>query len=348
MQYLDASAFSEYSTYWKGRVEELVQEILPHQGRPQSLYDKETGIWAYPSRKSKKLRALLTILICQTYGGNPEHAVPAGAFTENFQNWILGFDDIQDHSKLRRGKPTLHRKIGIPKSINVNSHLRTFDHDFLAYGRDNFWGNNIFNAVLEDLNTMIKGVGEGQHEEFEMRDRPISKSKVSDYVWLASKKTCTYTTIWPVRVGAIIAGRSKREVDSLGRAAMPLGLAFQNQDDLLNLNLTGGDAYGKTPADDLDERKHTWIAIETYRRAMKNNSEDADRYLELFGKKRKTIEDKNELIEMSKKYNVQQYISDLSENLMQMSIRRFDSLLPDNVYKKFTLEYLRSFVVRLW
>jgi geranylgeranyl diphosphate synthase type II len=81
-----------------------------------------------------------------------------------------------------------------------------------------------------------------------------------DYLRMVLKKTCSYTTIFPLRVGALIAGRGQAELDGLSRFAFFLGAAFQIQDDLLNL-LGDSRAYGKEIAGDIAEGKRTLMLI---------------------------------------------------------------------------------------
>jgi geranylgeranyl diphosphate synthase type II len=120
--------------------------------------------------------------------------------------------------------------------------------------------------VLEEAERMARESVEGQAIELGWRSDNALHLSDDDYLTMVLKKTCWYTTIFPLRAGALIAGAHAVDSDRLLRFGFFLGAAFQIQDDLLNLE---GDAvrYGKELGGDLWEGKRTLMLVHLLRSA---------------------------------------------------------------------------------
>ena len=213
----------------------------------------------YPSRKGKGMRPFLCITTCRAIGGAEDDALLTAACLELFQNWILIHDDLEDGSELRRGEPTLHRKHPASLAINAGDALHA-----------RMWGALLENStrlgpdktlrILEEFSGMVNETTEGQHMELGWVEGRRWDLTEADYFQMCTRKTSWYTVAGPCRLGAIVAGAGREELDALRSFGTALGVAFQIQDDALNL-VGDEQKYGKAKSDDIAEGKRTLIVL---------------------------------------------------------------------------------------
>jgi geranylgeranyl diphosphate synthase type II len=212
----------------------------------------------YPSRGGRALRPALCVASARAFGGAIEDALNSAVAIEILHNAFLIHDDIEDLSEQRRGRPTMHELHGVPLAVNVGDAMTVLSLRPLL---DNCGTLGALTAlrVLEEAQTMGREAVEGQALELGWRRENAIDLDESDYLRMVLKKTCSYTTMFPMRVGAIVAGWDAA-LERLSQFAFFLGAAFQIQDDLLNLI---GDPvrYGKEMAGDLWEGKRTLMLI---------------------------------------------------------------------------------------
>ena len=211
----------------------------------------------YPRRGGRMLRPSLCIATARAFGGRLEDAVGSAAALELLHNAFLVHDDVEDDSEERRGQPTLHALHGVPVAVNVGDALTVLGLRALI-DNGNRLGPRLALLVLEEAERMARESIEGQAIELGWRrDNALCVSD-ADYLEMVLKKTCWYTTIFPLRVGALIGTRRSLDSERFVRFGFFLGAAFQIQDDVLNL---AGDPvrYGKELAGDLWEGKRTLI-----------------------------------------------------------------------------------------
>ena len=237
----------------------------------------------YPFREGKGLRPAICLAACRAVGGRTDQALRSATALELFHNAFLVHDDVEDASDFRRGRTTLFAAHGVPAAVNVGDATNV-----LAMGPllDNVEAIGVRKAllVLRDVERMARESVEGQAIElawiadnaFVLTDR--------DYVRMAYKKTCWYTVIAPLRIGVVCGSapgsphaleETLRELIELGFLA---GVAFQVQDDLLNL-LADPVVYGKETAGDLWEGKRTVMLLHFMRNAERSDRERARRLL---------------------------------------------------------------------
>jgi geranylgeranyl diphosphate synthase, type II len=239
-----------------------IQEIIPDNGYRSVLYDL---VLDYPLRAGKAFRPSLCIAACRALGGRLEDVLHTAAVLELFHNAFLVHDDIEDGSLMRRGQPTLHRDYGVPIAINVGDSIFALClQPLLDNTRLLGLGKSI--QVLELIARMARESVEGQALELDWIRRGCWNLRDRDYYLMCYKKSCWYTFIAPAQLGALISGATPRQLAHLRKYATYTGLAFQIQDDILNL---AGDEerYGKEIAGDLWEGKHTLILLHMLRSA---------------------------------------------------------------------------------
>jgi geranylgeranyl diphosphate synthase type II len=248
---------------------EEIRRIIPHDQHYRAiLYDLMLD---YPLRAAKGLRPALCIATCRALGGSLEEVLPSAAVLELYHNAFLIHDDVEDGSAIRRDRPTLHRAYGVPIAVNVGDAmlglaLRPLLDNMRLIGM----GKAL--RILQVVARMVRESSEGQALELAwIRDRRWELSDAS-YMRMVYKKTSWYTFITPVMIGSIIAGLAPERAWTLRVFAALLGIAFQIQDDILNLT-TEAVQYGKDVVGDLWEGKHTLIVMHMMRVASRSDRE---------------------------------------------------------------------------
>ena len=233
----------------------------------------------YPSRSGKALRPALCVATCRAFGGSDGQVLPVAVAIELLHNAFLVHDDIVDGSERRRGRPTLPSEFGVGLALNAGDALAVLANQILrrhaacvdAYLAD---------RLLHEFDEMALRTLEGQATELGWRRDRIQELEPEDYLDLIVHKTCWYTTVHPLRVGALIGSAGAAGLEPMARFGFFLGAAFQIQDDLLNLLGTERE-YGKEIDGDLYEGKRTLPLIHLVRAARDADRETVDRYLQL-------------------------------------------------------------------
>ena len=244
----------------KSRVDRLIlQELIPRKSEVREVDLLYQMMRDYPSRQAKGMRPFLCVTTCKAAGGKEEDALLTAACIELFQNWILIHDDIEDGSELRRGEPSLHRKYTESLALNAGDALHARMWEALLMNRPKL-GEKTTLDVMAEFSSMVNQTTEGQHMELGWVYGRRWDLSEKDYFEMCTRKTSWYTVASPCRLGAIVAGAGQKTLDDLKEFGVKLGVAFQIQDD--SLNLVGDQKkYGKAKSDDILEGKRTLILL---------------------------------------------------------------------------------------
>ncbi len=278
---------------------DLVGETLADVGRRvrramlEAIPDSEPHRWlyrlvrAYPSRPSKALRPALCLAACRAFGGADEDVFPIAVAIEMFHNAFLIHDDIADGSSHRRGRPTLPADHGDALSLNAGDALVVLAYRVLRR-RTGIMSSDLADLVLDEFDAMAMRTLEGQAIELGWQRDVVTGLTPEDYLHLIMHKTCWYTTIHPLRVGAIVGSEGAADVRDMVRFGFYLGAAFQIRDDLLNL--TGDESvYGKEINGDLIEGKRSLALIHLIDEVSPEHREFVEHYLAM-GRHQRTPE----------------------------------------------------------
>jgi geranylgeranyl diphosphate synthase, type II len=312
-------------------LDELVRRIptfLPKQNLRDLILD-------YPLRPGKGLRPALCISTCEAFGGHWREAINSAVAIELFHNAFLVHDDIEDGSLLRRGHPTLHVKYGMPLALNAGDAMNVLTLRALL---DNFGtiGIEKTQLIFEEIEWMVLQSVEGQAIELAWVKNADWNLSVKDYCRMSLKKTGWYTCITPCRIGAIIGGADFHTIAAFNSFGYHLGIAFQIQDDILNLK--GEQAlYGKESGGDLWEGKRTVMLIHLVQNAGR---EERERLIDILNKPRaeKEPEDAAWILERMEAHGSIDYAKQVawqfahrSKAILQRRLRR----LPESEAKAF-------------
>lgn len=212
----------------------------------------------YHAGGGKRVRPVLALLGCEAVGGLPEAALAAGCAIEFFQSAALIHDDIADDGELRRGEPCLHLTQGIGMAINIGDAALVQVTDAILGDEELDHATRL--KVLGHIVDMERRTLEGQALDLGwVRDGRWDLT-TQDYLIMATLKTSHYSAATPLMAGAICGGANARMVEALGKLGRSAGLAFQIQDDLLNL-VGDAESQGKDFRSDITEGKRTLVMV---------------------------------------------------------------------------------------
>jgi geranylgeranyl pyrophosphate synthase/uncharacterized protein with NAD-binding domain and iron-sulfur cluster len=252
------TGFQERLAWYRATVIDRLHELIP-AGEPAAyLYDP---IREFVGRPSKGLRAGLLLASAGAHGGTVGDGLDLAAALELLHNAFLVHDDVEDGSLTRRGRPTLHRTVGIPLAVNIGDAMNAIS---LRIARSYAAALDPVPAALvgDELDHLLLESLEGQALELGWTRENRCDLDVADYLQLVLKKTAWYSFIHPMRMGALSAGQVD-DLDRFNRFGFLLGAAFQIQDDVLNLTGELG-RYGKEIGGDLWEGKRTLILTHAF------------------------------------------------------------------------------------
>jgi len=222
---------------------------------PSSLYEPQRYIL---NNSGKRIRPILSLLGCGLCGVSIEKATPAGLAVELLHNFTLIHDDIMDQAESRRGSESVHIKWDISTAILSGDSM--FVQAFLQL--HNLHDDIDFKWMHRVFTDSINQVCEGQALDMEFEGR--IDVRVDEYLRMISGKTSALTSA-ALQMGGIAAGASAEKVNMLGRIGHSMGIAFQIQDDMLDVT-ADAEKFGKRSSGDIYEGKKTFLMVHTLER----------------------------------------------------------------------------------
>lgn len=286
----------------------------------------------------KRHRPLICLLACEAVGGDPDKAWPSAAAIEHFHTAALIHDDIEDSSLTRRDEPCMHITEGEGLAINAGDLALS-----LVCGTvvdDPGLDDATKLRVLGELVAMTTRTIEGQALDIGWaRDGRFDLS-VEDYLVMATHKTAFYSGGVPLAVGAIIGGGSEEQIEALRSFGMAAGLAFQIQDDVLNLVGTK-EATKKDFRSDITEGKRTLVSIHALQHAA-----DRDRLHEILASKTTAGSDLDEAVAIMESAGSIEFANDYARSLVLDAKETLEAALPGGSAKKLLVSMADFFVKR--
>lgn len=337
------SVLKNYLEECRQLVLDEIDEITPKNRYRPVLYDL---VLDYPLRGGKAFRPALCIATCRALGGRLEDVLRTAAVLELFHNAFLVHDDIEDGSLMRRGEPTLHLNYGVPIAVNVG------DASFVLCLQpllDNMQLLGLGKAIqiLQIVATMARESVEGQAMELDWIRTGQWRLRDRDYYHMCFKKSCWYTFVAPTQIGAAVCGASPRLLALLRTYARYTGIAFQIQDDVLNL-VADQSRYGKEIGGDLWEGKYTLILMHMMRSATEPEAERARCILS------KARPDKSEaevryLFELIERYGSIEHARAIAQKMAskaQQALGQASEWMPASVHRDFLTAMVEYVIAR--
>lgn len=227
---------------------------LDWEREPKGLY---APISYTLSAGGKRVRPQLAIIGCQLFGGKEEEVLPAALALEVFHNFTLLHDDVMDKAEVRRGRPTVHVQ------WNENTAILSGDQMMIeAYTLLSKVPERALVRVLQLFNKMATEICEGQQYDVDFEQK--SNVTIDEYLMMIRLKTSVLLAN-ALQIGAYIAGASEDQQQALYEFGINIGLAFQIQDDILDV-WGNPNTFGKAVGGDIACNKKTFVYLEAIRR----------------------------------------------------------------------------------
>ncbi len=242
-------------------------EKLSYDRKPTSLYDPIKYVL---SMGGKRIRPTLMLLGYNLFKENPERILMNAVALETYHNYTLLHDDLMDNADLRRGHETVHKK------WNANTAILSGDSMLvLAYERMAQCDEKHLSQVLRLFTTTALEIGEGQQYDMEFENRDDVKEE--EYIEMIRLKTSVLLAC-ALKIGAILADASAEDADNLYKFGEQIGLAFQLQDDYLDVY---GDTkvFGKEIGGDITSNKKTFMLINAFNHANAEQRAELEKWV---------------------------------------------------------------------
>ena len=229
-------------------IEKLSAELsLP----PSELYEP---IRYMLSMGGKRIRPLFVLMGCDLFGGKMSDAISPALTVELFHNFTLVHDDIMDNAPLRRNKPTVHTKWNTPTAILSGDVMMVKAYQLICRSKLPL---KILDSVLSVFNEMAIKVCEGQ--QWDVNYERLHKISIQQYFQMIELKTAVLLATC-LKMGALIGGASEEDAKNIYEFGKNTGIAFQLQDDLLDV-YGEEEKFGKQKGGDILANKKTFLLL---------------------------------------------------------------------------------------
>ncbi len=228
---------------------------LPYDRKPESLYEPVRYVL---SQGGKRIRPTLMLLAYNIYREHPEDIMMNALAIETYHNYTLLHDDLMDNADVRRGHPTVHKKWDANTAILSGDSMLV-----LAYERMAQCDAAHLAGVMRLFTTTALEIGEGQQYDMEFENR--NDVMEDEYVEMIRLKTSVLLAC-SLKIGAVLADASEEDAECLYKFGEQMGLAFQLQDDYLDV-YGNPQVFGKEIGGDIVSNKKTFMLINAFNHA---------------------------------------------------------------------------------
>jgi geranylgeranyl pyrophosphate synthase len=288
-------------------------------------------IWEFLDRGGKRWRPALFLLICEALGKNPEDFVDFAIIPEVIHNGTLMIDDIEDASEFRRGKPCTYKIYGLDIAINTGNAMYYLPLLPLIENREKISPEKLCKVYEIYVQEMIS-ISFGQAMDIAWHRGLANADKIGekDYLQMCAYKTGTLARM-SAKIAAVLADAKVELVEKLGRFAESIGVAFQIQDDVLDLKGTDFAEKKGGRGKDVTEGKRSLIAIHTLKAA---NSGDRRRLIEILNMHTSDQTLIDEAISIMEKYGSIDYAKKFATKMVEESWTEAEKSIPSSDAKE--------------
>ena len=249
-----------------GKVNDFLAN-LPYERKPYSLYDPIKYVL---SMGGKRIRPILMLLSYNLFKEDPEKILMNAVALETYHNYTLLHDDLMDQADLRRGHQTVHKKWDANTAVLSGDSMLV-----LAYERMAQCDGKHLPEVLRLFTTTALEIGEGQQYDMEFEHR--NDVKEEEYIEMIRLKTSVLLAC-ALKIGAVLADASPEDAENLYRFGEQIGLAFQLQDDYLDV-YGDTEVFGKEIGGDIVSNKKTFMLINAFNHANADQLKELQRWV---------------------------------------------------------------------
>ena len=314
-----------------GFVNDYIQH-MPFDRKPLSLYEPIKYVL---SIGGKRMRPVLMLLAYNLYKDDPQSIVGTACALETYHNYTLLHDDLMDNADLRRGHQTVHKK------WNANTAILSGDSMLvLAYKMMAECCADKLKEVLDIFTETALEIGEGQQYDMDFECRmDVSED---EYIEMIRLKTSVLLAC-ALKIGAVLAGASPADADMLYRFGEKVGLAFQLQDDLLDVY---GDTkvFGKAIGGDIVSNKKTYMLINAFLRADETQRAQLARWVEA-----KSFDEQEKIAAVTGIYNeigIDRLAQEKIDAYFEEGLKCLDALHVGDERKQCLVEYVNKLMKR--
>ncbi|MDR0543245.1 MAG: polyprenyl synthetase family protein [Dysgonamonadaceae bacterium] len=245
--------------------------------QPTRLYEPIAYLLAM---KGKKIRPALTVLACNLFKEDVHEAIPVAMAWEIFHNFTLMHDDVMDKAEIRRGQPSVHRKWSENTAILSGDAMLILSYKYLAKSSTQY-----LKKLLDLFSTTAAEICEGQECDMQFEERPDVREE--EYLNMIRLKTAVLLGAC-LKSGAIVGDADAKDQDLLYDFGINLGIAFQIQDDILDVY---GDVseVGKQIGGDIVCNKKTYLYISAWNAAEDKDKKELLRWMDIYDLPEKKI-----------------------------------------------------------
>ena len=340
-------------------IDKIIEKYIPRKisknavlfklNPPRYAYNLETlnkavtePIWEFLDRGGKRWRPFLFLLVCEALGKNPEDFMEFAIIPEVIHNGTLIIDDIEDSSDYRRGKPCTYKIYGLDIAINAGNAMYYLPLLPLIKNKEKIPPQKLCKIYEIYVQEMIN-LSLGQAMDIAWHRGLANADEISekDYLQMCAYKTGTLARM-SAKIAAVLADATAEQVEKIGHFAESIGVAFQMQDDILDLT---GEEFAEKKGGrgkDITEGKRTLIVIHTLKVA---DSKDKKRLIQILNMHTSDQKLQDEAIAIMQKYSSIEYARRFATNLVEESWREMEKLLPASEAKE-KLKAFAEFLIK--
>jgi geranylgeranyl pyrophosphate synthase len=318
-------AFSKNATIFK---------IIP----PSYAYNLETlnkaivgPIWEFLDRGGKRWRPALFLLICEALDKRSDDFVDFAIIPEVIHNGTLMVDDIEDSSEFRRGKPCTYKIYGLDIAINAGNAMYYLPLLPLIENREKVATEKLAKIYEIYVKEMINlSLGQAMDIAWHRGLADADKTDENDYLQMCAYKTGTLARM-SAKIAAVLADGDEALIEKLGGFAESIGIAFQMQDDILDLTSKEFEKKKGGRGQDITEGKRSLIVIRTLKVA---SAKDKSRLIEILNMHSSDQEFRDEAIAIMEKYDSIEYVKQFARKMVKESWKEVEKRLPSSAGKE--------------
>jgi geranylgeranyl diphosphate synthase type II len=285
----------------------------------------------------KKLRPLLVLMACDLVDGKKEDAIHAALAIEVFHNFTLMHDDIMDNAPIRRGKATVHEQ--------WNNNIAILSGDAMlvkAYQELFKLDPTIQQKVLEIFSKTALEVCEGQ--QLDMNFETLQNVSIPMYINMIGLKTAVLLGA-SLQIGALVGGATMEDAKALYDFGKNIGIAFQLQDDILDV-YGNEENFGKKKGGDIIANKKTYLILKTLEIADRYSKEELLTWLGHPTKKEDETEKVTAVTKILDFYSIRELAKKEMDFYYQKGLKAIENLPCAQEKKQTLLNFASQLMIR--
>ncbi len=305
-------------------IDEAVTQI-DYPAYPSELYEPIKYIL---QMGGKRMRPALLLMACDLFGGDVQKALAPALAIEVFHNFTLMHDDIMDNAPLRRGKTTVHELWDKNAAILSGDVMLIEGYKLMMQVED-----RLLRVILDIFNKTAVGVCEGQQLDMDFEVR--NDVKIDEYIYMIRLKTAVVLG-GALKIGSILGGADMKDAELISEFGENLGLAFQLQDDILDI-YGSPEKFGKQVGGDIISNKKTYLLIKALELADAGQTAELNNWIAL-----KQFDNQEKVTAITAIYNTLQVRQYAETTMHAYADKAFEALEKINLPEE-NKQYLRDF-----